>query len=130
MKKNAKKRAFKKGFAYWTPRVLSIIFVLFLAMMSLDVFDGSSGFWEIILGLLIHNIPTFILLAFLLISWKYEIVGAVAFFAAGILYMILILITMTKTAFEWYYVGWIVEISGTAFLIGIFWLVGWVRKRN
>lgn len=61
-------------FIYWTPRILSIIFILFLAIFSLDIFDMKLGFWETILGLFMHNIPVFILLAVLLIFWKHEIV--------------------------------------------------------
>ena len=115
---------------YWTPRILSIIFILFLAMFSLDVFDSCNGFLECALGLLMHNIPVFILIAVLVIAWKKEIVGAVAFFAAGISYMILTLTTAIKTGFEWYYLAWIVQISGIAFIIGILFWMNWKKKKK
>jgi len=66
----------------WTPRVASILLILFLMLFSLDVFDGNYGFWETVLGLLIHNILAFILAAILVVSWKYEIVGGIAFTVA------------------------------------------------
>ena len=75
-------------FVYWTPRILSIIFIFFLALMSLDVFEGNYGFWGTITGLFMHNIPAMILLIVLIISWKYEIVGGIAFILAGLLYII------------------------------------------
>jgi hypothetical protein len=32
-----------RGFLRWAPRVLAIGYALFLAMFSLDVFDGHNG---------------------------------------------------------------------------------------
>ena len=67
MKKREKKVS---KFVYWTPRVLSIAFLLFLAMFSLDVFDMGLGFWGTFFGLFMHNIPVLILAGLLWISWK------------------------------------------------------------
>src|SRR3989338_9861251 len=103
-------------FVYWTPRILSIIFLLFLAMFSLDIFDGNYGFWGTILGLFMHNIPVFILTIVLIISWKHEIVGAVAFILAGLLYIFSLLM---KPELEWYMLSWSLIIAGPAFFIGI-----------
>ena len=44
----------------------------------------SAG--EIMLGLLMHNIPSNIMAVLLVIAWKKEIVGAVGYFEAGLLY--------------------------------------------
>lgn len=49
-------------YIFWTPRILSILFILFLAMFSLDIFEGNYGFWGTIVGLFMHNIPAMILL--------------------------------------------------------------------
>ena len=46
-------------FIYWAPRILSIIFILFLAMFSLDVITPDASFGEIIVGLFMHNIPVY-----------------------------------------------------------------------
>lgn len=98
--------------------------------MSLDVFSSELSFWQTVLALFMHNIPTLILLVVLLISWKYEIVGGIGFILAGIVYMAFILITVIKTGFEWYYLSWVVQIGGIAFFIGILFLVGWSRKKK
>ncbi|PIN71835.1 hypothetical protein COV21_04060 [Candidatus Woesearchaeota archaeon CG10_big_fil_rev_8_21_14_0_10_45_5] len=117
-------------FIYWTPRILSIIFILFLAMFSLDIFEGNYGFWGTILGLFMHNIPTLFLLIVLLISWKHEIVGGIGFILAGIFYIAWVLMNAIKKGFELYYLLWVVQISGIAFFIGIMFLVGWFKKKR
>ena len=112
---------------YWTPRILSIMFIIFLALMSLDIFSMELGFWGTIIGLFMHNIPALVLLAVLLISWKYEIVGGISFILAGLLYIVFVLM---RNPFEWYYLSWIAQISGIAFLIGILFIIGWNKKRG
>jgi hypothetical protein len=124
-KKNSRNRKVSK-FVYWTPRILSILFLLFLAMFSLDVFEPGMGFWEIVAGLLVHNIPTFVLLIILLISWKYEIVGGIAFILAGLFYTLMI---FTSNSFEWYMISWIATIALPAFLIGALFLMNWFKKK-
>jgi len=113
-------------FVYWTPRILSIIFICFLAMFSLDIFDMNLGFWGTIVGLFMHNIPAFILLAALLVAWRYEWVGGVVFILGGIVYIAL----LSRNPFEWYMLSWAIQISGVAFLIGILFIVNWIQKRN
>ena len=113
-------------FIFWIPRILGILFILFLAMFSLDVFEGNYGFWGTVVGLFMHNIPAMILLIVLIISWKHELVGAVTFILAGFLYILILLIT----GFEWYMLLGILQISGIAFLVGILFLIGWRQKKK
>lgn len=117
-------------YIYWIPRILSIIFVLFLFLMSLDIFEGNYGFWGTVLGLFMHSIPAIILLIILIISWKREIVGGITFILAGFVYIGLVLSTVIRNGFEWYYLAWAIQISGIAFLIGILFLIGWNRKKK
>ncbi len=117
-------------FIFWTPRILSILFVTFLSLMSLDVFDMKLGFLGTILGLFMHNIPSMILLIVLIISWKHEIAGGIAFILAGIVYIIWVLMSIISTGFKGYYLAWIIQISGIAFLVGILFLIGWRQKKK
>lgn len=116
-------------FIYWTPRVLSILLIVFLAIFSLDVFDGDYGFWGTVLGLLIHNIPSFILLGILIISWKYEIVGGVAFILAGISFLVFTLVRETIEP-RYMLLALSLILVVPAFLIGILFLVGWFKKKK
>jgi lysylphosphatidylglycerol synthetase-like protein (DUF2156 family) len=115
---------------YWAPRILSIVFLLFLAMFSLDIFGNNYTFWETVVGLFMHNIPVFILAAVLWISWKHEIVGGITFILAGLLYNVFIIVNAIRNGFEWYLLSWSIQISGMAVLIGILFLVGWFKKKR
>ena len=117
-------------FIFWTPRILAILFIIFLAIFSLDVFGNDYTLWETVTGLFMHNIPSLILLIVLIISWKHEIVGGIGFILAGILYIVFVLINVIKTGFEWYYLLWAVQISGIAFFIGILLFIGWKQRRK
>jgi lysylphosphatidylglycerol synthetase-like protein (DUF2156 family) len=114
-------------FIYWAPRILSIIFILFLALFSLDIFGNGYGFWETVVGLFMHNIPSMVLLVVLLIAWKHELVGAVAFTLAGLIFIGLL---ATRRSFEWYMLSWFFTIAGPAFLTGALFYVGWRKKRK
>ena len=107
-----------------------MLFILFLALMSLDVISSELSFWQILIGLFMHNVPVFILLIVLWISWKHEIVGGIVFILAGILYTAMILMNIITAGFEWYYLLWVLQISGIAFFIGIMFLVGWFKKKK
>ncbi|VVB82343.1 Uncharacterised protein [uncultured archaeon] len=101
-------------------------------MFSLDIFDGGYGFWGTIAGLFMHNIPTLILLFALIISWKkYELVGAITFLLSGGIYIIELLITISMTpSQEWYMLFWALIIAGPAFLVGSLFLINWLQKKK
>jgi hypothetical protein len=117
-------------FIYWAPRVLTIMFLLFLAMFSLDVFEPGLGWQQIAVGLFMHNIPVFILAAILWLSWKREIIAGIVFILAGILYMALILAKTPAGRFEWYMLSYSLIIAGPAFLIGILFLINWRHRQT
>ncbi len=117
----------KHDFIYWTPRVLSLIFIAFLLLMSLDVFGTGLSFLETILALFMHNIPALILAVVLAISWRYEIVGGIAFIAAGLLYIVVVF----RGSGDWKMaLAWSAQISGAAFVIGGFFIADWVKRRD
>jgi hypothetical protein len=111
---------------YWTPRVLSMIFILLLALMSLDVFGTGESVWQTIGAFLLHLLPALALLAVLLVAWRHEIVGGVGFILAGLVYIALLM----SSPFELYKISWAIQISGVAILTGILFLVGWKKMRT
>ena len=76
-----------KRVLFWTPRALSIVFIAFLSLFALDVFDEHLGLWRTLLALTMHLIPSFVLIAALVLAWRWEWIGAALYAAAGLLYV-------------------------------------------
>ena len=102
---------------FWAPRTLGIIITVFISLFALDVFGEGKGFWGTTLALLIHLIPTGLVLILLAVSWRWEWVGAIVFVALGVLYVILF-----WGRFVWYTYAFI---SGPLFLVGVLFLLNW-----
>ena len=106
-----------KRLLFWTPRVVCILFAVFVSLFALDVFGEGYGFWETILAFMIHMIPTGIVLVVLAVAWRWEWVGGVLFIALGALYIV-----MTWERAQW---PAYLLISGPLFVVGVLFLVNW-----
>lgn len=114
---------------YWLPRILSIMFVLFLMLFSFDVFGQGMSWWQVAVAFFMHNIPAMLLALIVWISWKYEIVGAIGFIAAGFAYIALLVISgISNNQFEWYMLSWSMTIAGPAFGVGALFFLNWREK--
>lgn len=71
---------------FWIPRVVTILFILFLSLFTLDVFSVEATLVEKLVGFLVHLIPSFILLIVLIISWRYPIIGGFIFIFFSIVF--------------------------------------------
>jgi hypothetical protein len=112
---------------YWTPRLLSLAFVGFLMLFSLDVITPGASLRDIMVGMLMHNIPALILLVFVLIAWKYEIVGTIVFILTGLLYIGLNIYNGVPMPMA---ISWSLIFSGPAFLIAYLYYQNWQYKRR
>jgi len=70
---------------HWLPRILIVLFVLFISLFSLDVFFEGYSFLETVVALFMHLIPTFVLIGVVAVTWKNSRVGGILFvlMAAG-----------------------------------------------
>jgi hypothetical protein len=73
---------------YWAPRALCMVFALFISLFALDVFNEGNGFWGTTLALLVHLIPTFLIIVLLAVSWRWEWIGGILFPLLGLLYVV------------------------------------------
>ena len=73
---------------FWTPRVLCILVAIAMSLFALDVFGEGRGVWDTIVALLMHLIPTLIVVIVLLIAWRREWVGAALFTGLGLFYLV------------------------------------------
>jgi hypothetical protein len=53
-------------------------------LFALDSFSPELTIWQQLGHFFIHLIPSFVLLAFLLVAWKWELVGGIIFMLIGL----------------------------------------------
>lgn len=119
--------SFSKRTLFWAPRVLTIVFIAFLSLFALDVFDGHLGFWQTVLALTMHLIPVFVLIAALILAWRWEWIGAVLYAAAGLLYVTWV-VSASRPIPPAVRVIWISMIAGPAFVIAGLFLANWLKR--
>jgi len=69
---------------HWLPRIICIFAILFISLFAGDAFEHGDTIWEKLGAFLMHLIPSFVLLAILLIAWKWELIGGIIFTAIGL----------------------------------------------
>jgi hypothetical protein len=75
---------------FWAPRALCILFIGFVSLFALDVFQEGSGFWQTLIALAIHLIPSFVMVAVLVLAWRWEWIGAVLFTGCAVFFALIV----------------------------------------
>lgn len=70
---------------HWLPRTLCVVAIAFVSMFALDAFGQGMNVWQQLISFFMGLIPSFILLALLLIAWKWEYAGGISFAIIGII---------------------------------------------
>jgi hypothetical protein len=70
------------------PRLAAILIIFFISLFSLDIFEMQATPLELLGAFLMHNIPSMVLIALLIVAWKRPVVGFVAFLAAAVLFTV------------------------------------------
>lgn len=73
---------------FWIPRALLMIFAAFLSLFALDVFAATDGLLPTVGALLLHLIPTALVLILLGIAWRRERTGGLLLLALAAFYII------------------------------------------
>jgi hypothetical protein len=110
-----------KPVLFWTPRIAGILFILFISLFALDVFDMGLGLWGTVVALFIHLIPSILLTAAILIAWRQAWAGTVGFIGWGVWYL------LSARGFGWEVY---VLIAGIPVLIGFLFLADWIWRKQ
>jgi hypothetical protein len=105
-----------KRFLFWMPRVLAMLFALFISLFALDVFGVGYSFWETVAALLMHLIPVYLILIALGLGWRWEWLGGILFIGLGILYIVVA---------QGFPLQVYLLVAGPAFVIGALFFVDW-----
>ena len=112
-----KKQVNKPSIMLHIARIFGILFAAFISLFALDVFTAGAPFLQILAALLIHLIPTFILLIVLWIAWKRPAIGGPLFILAGLAY---IFVAREQTFLTYLLITGIPVLIGLLFLAGFF----------
>jgi len=105
----------------WVPRILAILFAVLISLFAFDVFSESKPFWVMAFSLLTHLIPALVMVAVIIIAWRWELVGAVFFIAIAALYVVIV-----RGQGVWIYY---LLIAGPLLITGVLYLLSW-RSRS
>ena len=97
----------------WLPRILGIGVALFVALFALDAVGEGAG------SLVIHAIPSLLILAIVAIGWKHPWVAAAAFMALGGCYAV----SVRR-------MDWILVIAAPLFVVGLLFLLSGTQARR
>ena len=104
---------------FWAPRALCILFIAFVSLFALDVFGEGHGFWRTLADLMMHLIPSFVMVAALVVAWQWEWVGTVMFTVCGVFFMIIGRGTWVKITF-----------GAPCFVAASLFFINWRQKRE
>jgi len=93
----------------WAPRALGILAALFLATFAADSLGAGPG------ELILHLVPSLLLLAIVAAGWRRPLVGAAGFLLLAGLY---VATTLQRP-------DWILSIAGPLLLVGVLFLLSW-----
>lgn len=98
----------------WLPRLLAILYAVFLSLFAFDAWEGFD-FWNGLAAFIVHLMPVYFVLFVLVIAWNRPRAGGVAFLALAV-------------GFSLFY-GWtkpvvLAAMAGPLVVIGLLFLVG------
>jgi len=116
---------------HWLPRILCILAILFVSMFALDAFQPGVPLWQQIGGFFMHLIPSFALILFLIVAWKWELIGGGIFVILGL--GLLPFIYMTNYHMNhsvWMSIGIVLVINLPFIVVGILFVLSHFLKRK
>jgi hypothetical protein len=110
---------------FWAPRILCLLFAVFISLFALDVFSEHYSVGDTILALLIHLIPTAMILGILAISWRWEWASGALLIGIAVWYCVTAAGAFQTPRFARAHWDWCLTIGGPALLSGALFLIDW-----
>ena len=116
---------------HWTPRILCIAAILFISMFALDAFTPGMPFLKQVAAFIMHLIPSFILLALLIVDWKWELAGGLIFAVIGLVFIPFIYMHNFRMNHSvWMSLGIIMMINLPFIIVGALFIASHFKKRS
>ena len=116
---------------HWLPRILCILAILFISLFAADAFAPGLTIWQQLGAFLIHLIPSFILLAFLIVAWKWEFIGGIIFMVIGLAFTpVIFIFNYNRNHSIWLSLVIILTITIPFVVVGILFLISHRLKKK
>jgi hypothetical protein len=117
---------------HWLPRIFCILAILFISLFAADAFAPGLTIWQQLGAFFIHLIPSFILLALLIVAWKWEFIGGIIFTVIGLgLSPFVFMINYKMNHSTWVSLGIILMITIPFVVVGILFIISHnMKKKN
>ena len=74
----------------WVPRILMVLFIIFLTLFSFDVFEMEGSIWTKVGAFVMHSIPSIVLAAFVVVTWKVPLIVGIVDLVLAVAYTVLV----------------------------------------
>jgi hypothetical protein len=98
-------------------------------VFSFDVFSPDASASEMAIGFLMHNIPTIILIAFVWLAWRVELVGAIVVGLLALFFIGQFVMSSGKGSWPIEELAAAIAITSSMMLASILFFLNWKRKR-
>ncbi len=116
---------------HWLPRIICILAILFISLFAADAFAPELTIWQQIGAFLLHLVPSFILLALLVVAWKWEYIGGIIFTIIGLGLSPYIFIHNYKMNNSiWISLGIILAITIPFVIVGVLFIISHNKKKR
>jgi hypothetical protein len=106
----------------WSARIIGIVFAAFTSIFAADVFSEGYDMPHTLLALFMHLIPTFLIVIVLVVAWRREWIGGVAFLVLGIFYFFS---KFGKISWQGFAI-----IATPLFALAILFFIGWYQRTH
>lgn len=99
------------------PRLAAILIIFFVSLFSLDVFAMEATPLELLVGFIMHNLPSIFMILVLVIAWRRPVVGFIAFLLAGLFFLRFVVFDVS--------LGYLLLFTGPLLLISALFYADW-----
>ena len=103
---------------HWIPRIIGILLTLFIGMFALDAFDPRLTLLQQFMDFLVHLIPAYVVLATVLIGWKWDLAGCLVYLVLALFYAF----------WAYHHPMWILGISMPLLVLSVLFFISWYLK--
>ena len=116
---------------HWLPRIICILAILFISVFAIDAFEPGLTIWHQLGAFMMHLMPSFVLLALLVVAWRWELIGGILYTIIGLALSPLVYIhNYDMNHSVGMSLGIIAMITFPFVVVGILFIVSYVKKKN